>query len=208
MATREAAATGAEFRYRYEVVAPGGIELAETLERAGGLNADRLAGQVAFPGGIHPRFIRGAHRMTESGPGEWIDNPHFGDPGDGPGGPRSPEPGGAPGSTPGSTGEPTREVFTRVDRMDVPAPAVETHVVDPAGLEATQRVEEGWADEGGADEDGADEGQGAFIDSDEEHFEERQSLPGDAREAVRREPLSWCCVATPTSGWAPCAPSS
>jgi uncharacterized protein YukE len=63
-------------QYRYEIWAPGGIEVNRTL---GEVVFPREA-EIAFPGGISPRFISGAHRIGWDGlpiPGSWVPNPFF-----------------------------------------------------------------------------------------------------------------------------------
>jgi hypothetical protein len=62
--------------YRYEIRAPGGIDVNRTL----GEVVFPGEAEIAFPGGISPRFIAGAHRVGLDGlpiPGSWIPNPFF-----------------------------------------------------------------------------------------------------------------------------------
>jgi uncharacterized protein YukE len=62
--------------YRYEIRAPGGIEVDATLGRV----VFPGEAEIAFPGGIASRFIAGAHRIDPTGvpiSGSWIPNPYF-----------------------------------------------------------------------------------------------------------------------------------
>lgn len=65
-------------RWMYEIDAPGGIDVPETL----GENFQkwtRSEREVAFPGGIRPEFVRRAHAMfiDENGNAPQIDNPNY-----------------------------------------------------------------------------------------------------------------------------------
>jgi len=61
-------------KFRYQVDAPGGIDVNQTLDKVY-FPAEQ---EIAFPGGIQPQFIKGAHTLGPGGaPGEWIPNPGF-----------------------------------------------------------------------------------------------------------------------------------
>ena len=61
-------------QFRYEIHAPGGIDVDRTAGRVLYPGEE----EVAFPGGLEARFIRGAHRLLpDGGLGEWIPNPGF-----------------------------------------------------------------------------------------------------------------------------------
>ncbi|WP_405152033.1 hypothetical protein [Sphaerisporangium sp. NBC_01403] len=63
-------------RYLYDVDAPGGIDIVETMGSALRTGHQR---EVAFPGGIEGRFIRGARpydAATETF-GDYVNNPHY-----------------------------------------------------------------------------------------------------------------------------------
>jgi hypothetical protein len=63
-------------KYRYTIDAPGGIHVSRTLPD--GLRKHWPEKEIAFPGGIDARFIRGAHRMKDNGSlGEWTANPNY-----------------------------------------------------------------------------------------------------------------------------------
>lgn len=60
--------------FRYEVEAPGGIDVNQSL----GPHPLQHEAEIAFPGGVDPRFIKGVHRVNPDGSlGEWIPNPNF-----------------------------------------------------------------------------------------------------------------------------------
>jgi hypothetical protein len=62
--------------YRYVIHAPGGIDVNTTLPDA----RTTFPGEdeIAFPGGVDPRFISGAHEVNPDGTlGRWIPNPDF-----------------------------------------------------------------------------------------------------------------------------------
>ncbi|MEU4699637.1 scabin-related ADP-ribosyltransferase [Nonomuraea dietziae] len=59
----------------YEVDAPGGIDVQETLRGATHLSHER---EIAFPGGVHRRYISGAWpRGAPRTPEHFIPNPHY-----------------------------------------------------------------------------------------------------------------------------------
>jgi hypothetical protein len=62
-------------QFRYTVEAPGGIDVNATL----GKHVFSHEQEIAFPGGVDPRFIRGAHPVIDGKGtlGEWIPNPGF-----------------------------------------------------------------------------------------------------------------------------------
>ncbi|GAA4509200.1 hypothetical protein GCM10023191_070070 [Actinoallomurus oryzae] len=63
------------YRYRYDVVLPGGIDVNATLDIASPFPDQE---EVAFPGGIHVRFIRGVQPLRDGSPdGEYVHNPYF-----------------------------------------------------------------------------------------------------------------------------------
>lgn len=61
--------------FRYTVEAPGGVDVNATL----GKHMFSHEQEIAFPGGVDPRFIKGAHPVIDSKGtlGEWIPNPGF-----------------------------------------------------------------------------------------------------------------------------------
>ncbi|MFG3442486.1 hypothetical protein ACGF0J_35040 [Nonomuraea sp. NPDC047897] len=63
-------------RYLYDVDAPGGIDLAETMGSALRTGHQR---EVAFPGGVEGRFVRGVRSYdAETGTfGDYLTNPHY-----------------------------------------------------------------------------------------------------------------------------------
>ncbi|MCZ2525921.1 WXG100 family type VII secretion target [Streptomyces sp. HB2AG] len=62
-------------RYRYEVDAPGGIDVNETLPNNKYREVDQ---EVAFPGGIDRKHIKGGWEILPNGEkGQWIPNPHY-----------------------------------------------------------------------------------------------------------------------------------
>ena len=69
--------------FKYEIEAPGGIDVGRTFERVEGTEAWKASGwesehEIAFPGGIAPEFIRGAYRLdAQHNIVEWIPNPNF-----------------------------------------------------------------------------------------------------------------------------------
>lgn len=61
-------------QYRYDIEAPGGIDVNKTL----GSHIFESEKEIAFPGGVDPRFVKGANRVNADGSlGEWIPNPGF-----------------------------------------------------------------------------------------------------------------------------------
>jgi hypothetical protein len=67
-----AAALHRRYRYRYDVVLPGGIDVNATLDIASPFPDQE---EVAFPGGIDVRFIRGVQALENGSPmGEYIFN--------------------------------------------------------------------------------------------------------------------------------------
>lgn len=61
-------------QFRYEIHAPGGVDVDRTIGRVLYPGEE----EVAFPGGLEARFIKGAHRLLpDGGLGEWIPNPGF-----------------------------------------------------------------------------------------------------------------------------------
>ncbi|MFG2894914.1 putative T7SS-secreted protein [Streptomyces sp. NPDC048248] len=61
-------------KYRYEVDAPGGIDVNQTLPH----NKYRGEEEIAFPGGIDRRHIKGAWELLPDGSkGEWTPNPQY-----------------------------------------------------------------------------------------------------------------------------------
>ena len=70
-----AAALHGRYRYRYDVVLPGGIDVNATLDIASPFPDQE---EVVFPGGIDVRFIRGVQALENGSPtGEYIVNPDF-----------------------------------------------------------------------------------------------------------------------------------
>ncbi len=61
-------------QYRYDIEAPGGIDVNKTL----GSHIHEGENEIAFPGGVAPRFIKGVYQVNpDGGLGEWIPNPGF-----------------------------------------------------------------------------------------------------------------------------------
>ncbi|MFD8549400.1 hypothetical protein [Streptomyces sp. NPDC059649] len=61
-------------KYRYEVDAPGGIDVNQTLPS----NKYRGEEEIAFPGGIDRQHIKGAWQILPDGTkGEWMPNPQY-----------------------------------------------------------------------------------------------------------------------------------
>lgn len=62
--------------YRYVIHAPGGIHVEPSLGMQGG---SAYGGEVTFPGGVHPRYIRGAEVIDPEryDYGTFIPNPNF-----------------------------------------------------------------------------------------------------------------------------------
>ncbi|MCG5212966.1 scabin-related ADP-ribosyltransferase [Streptosporangium sp. KLBMP 9127] len=59
----------------YEVDAPGGIDVQETVRGAGHLSHER---EIAFPGGVHRRYVSGAWPQgVPRTPENFIPNPHY-----------------------------------------------------------------------------------------------------------------------------------
>jgi uncharacterized protein YukE len=61
-------------KFRYEIQAPGGIDVNQSLGKV------IFPGEqeIAFPGGIQPQYIKGANPLGPNGElGEWIPNPGF-----------------------------------------------------------------------------------------------------------------------------------
>ncbi|MDR3084621.1 MAG: enterotoxin A family protein, partial [Streptomyces sp.] len=73
-----AAETGAllgRYGWRYDIAAPGGVDVDGTLGPAGP-HPERA--EVLYPGGIDSRYIRGAQRLEEGRPvGPYLTNPQF-----------------------------------------------------------------------------------------------------------------------------------
>ncbi|MFD2691208.1 hypothetical protein ACFS5L_41180 [Streptomyces phyllanthi] len=69
--------------FKFEIEAPGGIDVGRTFERAQGTEAWKASGwesqrEIAFPGGIAPEFIRGAYRLdAQHNLVDWVPNPNF-----------------------------------------------------------------------------------------------------------------------------------
>jgi hypothetical protein len=62
-------------RHVYEVDAPGGIDVQETVQAAAYLTHER---EIAFPGGVHRRYISGAWPQgVPRTPENFIPNPHY-----------------------------------------------------------------------------------------------------------------------------------
>ncbi|WP_375153044.1 hypothetical protein [Streptomyces sp. SM18] len=71
----DAAALDARYRWRYDLDLPGGIDVNGTLGMASPHPGRR---EVLFPGGVAPRFIRGAQRMLDGEPfGPYRANPEY-----------------------------------------------------------------------------------------------------------------------------------
>ncbi|MFC8434786.1 putative T7SS-secreted protein [Streptomyces sp. NPDC057253] len=61
--------------YRYEIDAPGGVDVNRTLPNNKYAETDQ---EIAFPGGIDRRHIKGAWEIHPDGSkGEWMANPHY-----------------------------------------------------------------------------------------------------------------------------------
>jgi uncharacterized protein YukE len=61
-------------KFRYEIQAPGGVDVNQTLGKVY-FPAEQ---EIAFPGGIQPQFIKGANPLSPTGgPGDWIPNSGF-----------------------------------------------------------------------------------------------------------------------------------
>jgi uncharacterized protein YukE len=61
--------------YRYEIDAPGGIDVNQTLPNNKYRDIDQ---EIAFPGGIDRQHIKGAWEILPDGTkGEWMPNPHY-----------------------------------------------------------------------------------------------------------------------------------
>ncbi|MYT71725.1 MULTISPECIES: hypothetical protein [unclassified Streptomyces] len=76
-----AAATGLldHYGWRYDIAAPGGVDVGATLDLAGP-HPERA--EVLFPGGVDSRYIRGAQRLEGGRPvGPYLTNPGFTEPG-------------------------------------------------------------------------------------------------------------------------------
>ncbi|MFE1841463.1 scabin-related ADP-ribosyltransferase [Streptomyces sviceus] len=62
-------------RYRYEIDAPGGLDVNKTMPDNPYRHIDQ---EVAFPGGIDRKHIKGAWEILPDGSkGEWMPNPHY-----------------------------------------------------------------------------------------------------------------------------------
>lgn len=62
-------------KYRYEIDAPGGIDVNQTLPNNKYADTDK---EIAFAGGIDRKHIKGAWELARDGTrGEWIPNPHY-----------------------------------------------------------------------------------------------------------------------------------
>ncbi|MFF4783792.1 putative T7SS-secreted protein [Streptomyces sp. BK205] len=73
-ATRDAGANWLK-NYRYEIDAPGGVDVNRTLPNNKYAETDQ---EIAFPGGIDRRHIKGAWEILPDGSkGEWMANPHY-----------------------------------------------------------------------------------------------------------------------------------
>ncbi|MGW6914472.1 putative T7SS-secreted protein [Kitasatospora sp. NPDC054939] len=70
---------GANRLWRYEVDAPGGIDVNASLGRkeAGGISPHADEAEIAFPGGVDVRHIKGAWRLENGKPVEFVPNPHY-----------------------------------------------------------------------------------------------------------------------------------
>jgi len=68
---------GFDGEYRYDIDAPGGID----MRRSPGVRANEGEAEIAFPGGIDPRFVRGAQQYDDWGnpTGDYRPNPHYRD---------------------------------------------------------------------------------------------------------------------------------
>ncbi|MFJ2008562.1 scabin-related ADP-ribosyltransferase [Streptomyces chartreusis] len=63
------------YRWRYDVTVPGGIDVNATLGLASPFPDQR---EVAFPGGIHTRYVRGAQPLLNGSPfGAYLSNPAY-----------------------------------------------------------------------------------------------------------------------------------
>ncbi|MFF0017789.1 putative T7SS-secreted protein [Streptomyces sp. NPDC005374] len=61
--------------YRYEIDAPGGIDVNQTLPNNKYADTDK---EIAFAGGIDRKHIKGAWEISRDGTkGEWVPNPHY-----------------------------------------------------------------------------------------------------------------------------------
>ncbi|WP_428957203.1 scabin-related ADP-ribosyltransferase [Streptomyces sp. cg35] len=73
LAPAASAALDARHRWRYDLDLPGGIDVNGTLGLASPFPDQR---EVLFPGGIAPRFVRGAQRLLDGRPfGPYVPNP-------------------------------------------------------------------------------------------------------------------------------------
>ncbi|MFI8301818.1 type II toxin-antitoxin system prevent-host-death family antitoxin, partial [Streptomyces nigra] len=72
-----AGAAADRYRWRYELRVPGGVDVNATLDFASPYPFER---EIAFPGGVHPRFLHSAVDLESSGAGgrpAAVMNPHF-----------------------------------------------------------------------------------------------------------------------------------
>lgn len=65
-------------QYRYDVIAPGGIDVNLTMKEMGFRNPFAYEQEVLFPGGIASRYIRGVEiRLADGSYGGYLPNPNF-----------------------------------------------------------------------------------------------------------------------------------
>lgn len=68
-------------RYRYEIHAPSGIDVNKTFDKDPVLriegNPFENEAEISFPGGVDPRFVKGALTMKGADKGVWKPNPAF-----------------------------------------------------------------------------------------------------------------------------------
>jgi hypothetical protein len=70
-------AAAGRYRWRYELRVPGGVDVNATLDFASPYPFER---EIAFPGGVHPRFLHSAVDLRSSGADgrpTTVTNPHF-----------------------------------------------------------------------------------------------------------------------------------
>lgn len=63
-------------KYRYDIDPPGGIDINETLGDESRYPHEK---EIAFPGGIQSKYIKGAWELDSNGKptGEFIENPYY-----------------------------------------------------------------------------------------------------------------------------------
>ncbi|MPY57918.1 scabin-related ADP-ribosyltransferase, partial [Streptomyces spongiae] len=103
-------------RYKYEIDAPGGIDVNKTFDKdpvlSRGGNPFANEAEISFAGGVQPRFVKGAEVMSGAERGVWKPNPAF-----------RPE---------GAEQEWTRQATYFFKAMNqTPAPMATTHTVNP-----------------------------------------------------------------------------